>query len=322
MKTVPCTMESLAGVKEFQSDTPSSSKTGVKRKICGDSEDNSVDSEECGVMKKTFVADSENDQVVEFSGPKEPVDYFPFFSLPMELRLRILRELDHWTLGPLRQLSRSMYTLVGTILPRKWRHVLVDYRRIYSYFKETYKDWSNHPTCSSFVGMLRLAYRAEIPRIIFLKARLTPYMMKRFVKAVKCSQAKVVELDFISCDITCDVKRFVQFFKFCGTRRLVIGGCSMEGNFRELLQQNAFLKKAWRRSWGADLYIKASLQVKSEEDITDYIRRDHDRDRIHDSYPVHRHDDRYIFRSRASGERMYVKYKDGIMLINREERPS
>ncbi|RCN33751.1 hypothetical protein ANCCAN_20408 [Ancylostoma caninum] len=247
----------------------------------------------------------------------------------------MLLQLDRWTLGPLRQLSHSMYTL--------------------SYFKETYKDWSNHSTCSSCVSMLRLAYRAEIPRIMLYEARLTPYMMKRFMKAVKCSQVKVVEFDFISCDITCDVEQFVHFLELSKTHRLVMGGCYTEGIFREQLQQDAFIKEidavvtsyweypypkdasefftvdgllgllnTWRHSRGTDvnLYMKVSLPVKSEKDIMDYIRRDHDRDRIPDSHPVHRQGNRYIFRRSPSGKMMYVKYKDGFMLINREEKPS
>ncbi|KAL6727680.1 hypothetical protein Aduo_009535 [Ancylostoma duodenale] len=248
MKAVPGTAESLAGVKEFQRDTPSSNKTGVKRKINDDSEDNSVDTEECGVVKKAFVAESENkenEQVAGFSAPGKFPDYFPFFSLPKELRLRILTELDRWKLKALRRLSHSMYALVGTILPRKWRPVLVDYSCYGKLYREWYlhKGWTDHSTCSSCVSMLRLAYRAEIPRIMFYKAKLTPYMMKRFVIAVKCSQVKVIEFNFSYCDIKCDVEQFIHFLELCKTSRLVIDGGSMKGDFNERLQQDAFIQK-------------------------------------------------------------------------------
>ncbi|RCN24045.1 hypothetical protein ANCCAN_30266 [Ancylostoma caninum] len=138
-----------------------------------------------------------------------------------------------------------MYALVGTIRPRKWKRFLVDYSYFGKLFLDYYLDkgWSNHSTCSSCVSMLRLAYRAEIPRIMFYKAKLTPYMMKRFVIAVKCSQVKVNEFVFTSCDITCDVEQFVHFLELCKTSRLVIDGSSMKGDFKERLQQDAFIQK-------------------------------------------------------------------------------
>ncbi|RCN35043.1 F-box domain protein, partial [Ancylostoma caninum] len=62
------------------------------------------------------------DQVAEFSEPQKTSDYFPFFSLPKELRLRILKELDRWKLKALRQLSHSMYALCIPILYQNTRN--------------------------------------------------------------------------------------------------------------------------------------------------------------------------------------------------------
>ncbi|EYC01365.1 hypothetical protein Y032_0108g63 [Ancylostoma ceylanicum] len=353
MEAVAGTVESSAGVEEFQNDAPNSNKTGVKRKISDKEEDSNVSSEECGAMKKVFVTESENKENelhAEICEPVKVPGYFPFFSLPVELRLRILRKVGYWTLRELRQLSHAMYALVGVVLPRKWGRFLVDYSYSPSMYLEGYlrKRWSHLTSSSSCASMLRLAHRAEIPRIMFFKAKLTPYMMKRFVISVKCSQVKVVELNFTYCKITCDVEQFVHFLELCNTQKLVVDDCTMKGDFRNQLQQAAFIQKidaVITNSWGCSywsepqfftvekllglltswvcrvfedtyLYVKVSLPVKSEQEIESHSYRYH----MASSY-VHRQGDRFIFR-KDTGEEMYVKYKDGMMLINREENPS
>ncbi|KAL6727679.1 hypothetical protein Aduo_009534 [Ancylostoma duodenale] len=75
----------------------------------------------------------------------------------------------------------------------------------------------------------------------------------------------------------------------------------------------------WTRSRIEDnyLYMKVSLPLKSEKDITNYLS-------LHPfvGERAHRLGDRYIFRREDSEEEMYVMYKDGFMLINHEEKPS
>ncbi|EYC08638.1 hypothetical protein Y032_0065g3660 [Ancylostoma ceylanicum] len=170
---------------------------------------------------------------------------FPFFELPVELRVAILRELWPRHLKTLRLVSRAMYSLIDNITPRSWKNVLVDYTSGPRFFfrQINCRGWVLLRHCTACVEMFGLARGASIPRLFFHKAKITDFFMRRLSSAARKSRVAVQHCEFSMCSFTCEAEQVVEFVEICKTEKLAIVECMVTTEFTQFLVKNSFVMK-------------------------------------------------------------------------------